>query len=176
MTKPAHHWSQCFPVIADAETGAVDHADDNNRAIRKIFKGLNQLDRIKFHQASCQNRWSPAHLATINKIRKKLHEAGIGDPEMIGEDLIPMVIIWPTKMAQNWPFSTPNPVSIDHTLTTCDRCGVEAWIGPHQLALHRDAGAERVCAYCINKDPELATGNVATATLNPNADDRPRRF
>lgn len=73
-----HHWSECVPVVADPD-GKVDMKDDKNRAVRKIFSELGQLDRIKWHQACCQSRVSPQHDAVVQKIIGRLKAELPGD-------------------------------------------------------------------------------------------------
>lgn len=74
-----HTWQECWPVVVDLNTGKLDPHDDINKAIRRIVRNLGQLDRIKWHQACCQNRDSPAHMATVNKIHQKLKDEGFID-------------------------------------------------------------------------------------------------
>lgn len=69
-----HHWQDCYPIVVDPD-GNVDLDDTRNRVVRQVFHRLGQFDRIKFHQASCQNRISPQHDAVITKISARLEEA-----------------------------------------------------------------------------------------------------
>jgi hypothetical protein len=76
-----HSWKDCYPVIGDRLTGRIDRSDEKNRAVRRIFNKLDQLDRIKFHQACCQSRDSPAHDAVVKKIVDQLQATGVLDDE-----------------------------------------------------------------------------------------------
>jgi hypothetical protein len=66
--------------------------------------------------------------------------------------------------------AVPKP-SIDYSLTRCDRCGRDCWIGPRQNQAVR-TGCAKYCYYCVLPHP----GRVSqVVTLDPDADKRPRR-
>ncbi len=67
-----------------------------------------------------------------------------------------------------------SPISIEHSLTACERCDEQCWIGPQQLAVARRGLGEVVCFYCLMKDPDAA-GSMGMISLNPDIDDVPRR-
>lgn len=71
----------------------------------------------------------------------------------------------------------PSPVSIEHSLTGCERCGRSGWIGPRQRAMAEAGGGEVVCGYCIKKDPMLQNpAEMTVYSLNPDIDQAPRRI
>jgi hypothetical protein len=41
-----------------------------------------------------------------------------------------------------------NPVTIEHTIWKCERCGTDAWIGPKQRLAVTLQGHEAVCYRC----------------------------
>lgn len=69
-------------------------------------------------------------------------------------------------------------VSIEHTLWKCERCRSDCWIGPEQRLMVTVGGAEAVCYLCIVMDGDLrnSQGDIPLITLDPHADDKPRRF
>lgn len=78
MPRPRPHtWDECVPVVLEKGQTKPDMQSPANKAIRKIFFKLPQLDRIKFHQATCQGRTTPMHDAVMEKIAARLDEAGV---------------------------------------------------------------------------------------------------
>jgi hypothetical protein len=63
--------------------------------------------------------------------------------------------------------------SILHSLTTCEVCGDECWIGPEQA---KQTGADKVCSVCLTLAHEIAGTPMPEPTvLNPNEAQIPRR-
>lgn len=68
-------------------------------------------------------------------------------------------------------------VSIEHSLWKCERCQADCWIGPKQKLVVTLQGAEAVCYFCVLNDESItAQGRLPILSLDPNADDKPRRF
>lgn len=69
-----------------------------------------------------------------------------------------------------------SPVTIEHSLTPCDRCGESGWIGPKQRQMAEAGVGDVLCIYCMVKDPEFqAAGVVPMVSLNPDIEQVPRR-
>lgn len=68
----------------------------------------------------------------------------------------------------------PSPISIEHSLATCLRCGRKGWIGPKQRAAADADEGEIWCFYCLSKIRGALSAPVVA--LNPDADSIPRRF
>jgi hypothetical protein len=67
----------------------------------------------------------------------------------------------------------PSPISIQHSLTACDRCGKSGWIGPKQREAAAAGFGEVVCFYCLTENPPDA--EMGVISLNPDIDQVPRR-
>lgn len=65
-TRP-HRWQDCTPAAVDPDGKPYDPSNPINRAARKIFNSFGQLDKIRFHQATCENKQSPYIDATMRK-------------------------------------------------------------------------------------------------------------
>lgn len=64
-----------------------------------------------------------------------------------------------------------NPVTVDHSPWTCERCGAACWIGPRQKDMVTGpARAEAICFGCAASD-----GRDIGVVVNPDIDGRPRR-
>lgn len=165
-----HTWRTCIPLLA--ANGRTDPDSPTNRKIRKVIQALPEIDRINLHRANCENRIGPVQLAAVKKVRAKLRAAGIGE---VPEEMTAVVLLTPVDIAANFPGPPDmNPVSIDHSMTTCDRCNGNSWIGPQQFELVKAGQATKVCYRCAATDPELAT--ASPLVTNPDIDDRPRRY
>lgn len=68
-----HSWQDCRPIVVNPNN-ECDPDDPANIAVRKVFKKLSQADRVKFHQFTCLNYRSHAHLAVMLKIDKLLYQ------------------------------------------------------------------------------------------------------
>ncbi len=71
-----------------------------------------------------------------------------------------------------------NPVSIEHSLIACSRCGQQGWIGPKQRQFAEERGSEILCIVpCLAGDQRameaVQRGNIAS--LNPDIENVPRR-
>ncbi len=74
-----HRWDECVPLVRKTQDMTVD--EELTRRARRSFRKLRVDERIKFHQATCQMRKSPAHDAVIAKIKALLDRDATGsDP------------------------------------------------------------------------------------------------
>jgi hypothetical protein len=70
-----------------------------------------------------------------------------------------------------------SPVTVEHTIWKCERCGGDAWIGPKQKLAVLFQGFEAVCYRCVFKDEDfLSQGEVPMIGLNPGIEDVARRW
>lgn len=88
------------------------------------------------------------------------------------------ITIIPTDMAkmheyQGIPIPTP---SLEHTLTDCDQCGRQGWIGPAQRLHMLFNKADVLCYWCIFADMEAGAELGVVKGLDETADDKPRRW
>lgn len=60
--------------------------------------------------------------------------------------------------------------SLEHTLTTCDECSQDGWIGPAQKTLAQRSGCRVLCVPCL-----FRLYPAGKYTLNSGIDDVPRR-
>ena len=67
----------------------------------------------------------------------------------------------------------PRP-SIEHSLTTCDRCGRDCWIGPVQALKRAMRGTATACFWCLIPVIKGSAG-VVIHSLDHSADTKPRR-
>lgn len=85
--------------------------------------------------------------------------------------------IIPLDMARQRTFKdipVPQP-SIEHTITTCDQCGGDGWIGPAQLASVTFGGGERLCYWCLFQRMQDNPAEFDMHSLDRTADAKPRR-
>jgi len=69
-----------------------------------------------------------------------------------------------------------SPITIEHSLIDCSRCGEPGWIGPKQRAAAQSETAEVICIYCFGKDPDVQAGSTfPMISLNPDIESVPRR-
>lgn len=78
------------------------------------------------------------------------------------------------KMRTLGGLAIPQP-SIEHTLTTCDLCGGDGWIGPAQLMHYTFNGGERICYRCLFKEMQAGGTDMEIHSLDKSADEKPRR-
>lgn len=80
----------------------------------------------------------------------------------------------PTVRALLTKHGVTHPVSVQHQLTRCDRCGNDGWIGPTtgELAKSRPDLA-KVCTVCMLGDASV--GRFSMVALNPAIEEVPRR-
>lgn len=83
-----------------------------------------------------------------------------------------IVAVYPAELRDMRLPGVPHPVTVEHSLTTCDRCGKDAWIGPKQKLIVTFNGYEKVCYVCIAQQD----GDVTMQSANLSIDDAQRRF
>ncbi len=66
--------------------------------------------------------------------------------------------------------------SIEHTITQCDKCGRDCWIGPKQKIMATLSGIPKQCTLCIlHQGDALGVHQYDLVGLNPDEDKIPRR-
>lgn len=85
----------------------------------------------------------------------------------------PVLPIIPIDLAGRTIFGqkVPKP-SLEHSITRCQVCGGDGWIGPAQLFRKSMVGGFVVCYRCVA--PAMRT-NPQIHALDATADDKPRR-
>jgi hypothetical protein len=68
----------------------------------------------------------------------------------------------------------PQP-STEHTLTSCDVCDGDGWIGPAQLMAYTFNGGELVCYWCLFAEMKATGADLEIQSLDASADGKPRR-
>jgi hypothetical protein len=68
----------------------------------------------------------------------------------------------------------PKP-SISHTLMPCDACSRDCWIGPQQARARVAASLPALCYFCLIPVMAAAKVEFTVYSLDPKADEVPRR-
>lgn len=89
--------------------------------------------------------------------------------------LIPVDTSRLPKMPADGP-QIPKP-SIEHSLTTCDGCGEDCWIGPGQKIQRVLRGGMGLCYYCLFRTMQADNGwrDFHIVAADADADSKPRR-
>jgi hypothetical protein len=80
----------------------------------------------------------------------------------------------PAVQAMLTKLGITHPVTVQHQLTRCDKCGDDGWIGPttRDLANSRP-DLPKWCTACLVMDTRI--GQIGMVGLNPTIDEVPRR-
>lgn len=89
--------------------------------------------------------------------------------------IFPIIPVDMAKQRQFKNVDVPQP-SIEHTLTACDMCGADGWIGPAQLAAVTFGGGTRLCYWCLFRSMDKGDPyDMEIVGLDATADQKPRR-
>lgn len=64
---------------------------------------------------------------------------------------------------------------VDYTVVPCDQCGAGLWVGPRQMAVRKEEGAETAMFLCINHAHDYAAKNGLDAFGHLGGGDGPSR-
>jgi hypothetical protein len=75
-----HLWWQCRPAVLLME-GVIPPAPDENNlsVIEKVWAGMNDGQRHRFHKFTCEDDRDPRTVEVIYQMRAALHREGMED-------------------------------------------------------------------------------------------------